>query len=329
MPPKKGNKRKASEISNRSDNWWENVREKDRPLAHKIVNECDWSWTESIKKIPKEWVQQYQLFILCKIVANDIKLQEGNKRLFLSPSPEVDEVWHEHLKRPISYGTMCQTLLSDSGKPTTGLLLIDHTPESEEDDEEIKEERRERTNNYMELLCFDWKKKMKYDVPQGEPPQDDRAVKVTINLQDPNEYSRKQSRLVIPANASDSIDIIKDKVFQEYEIPVDEQLLVYNGILISGTIADLDIGKTVQFSLFIVSMRTFVKTLTGKTITVFTSSNISIFIVKQLVLEREGIPENQQRLIFAGKQLEDDSTLADYNIQPDSTLLLILRMRGC
>jgi hypothetical protein len=95
MPPKKSNKRKANEISNRSENWWENVREKDRSLAHKIVNECDWSWTESIKKIPKEWVQHYQLLMLCKVVANDIKLQEGNKRLFLSPSPEVDEVWHD------------------------------------------------------------------------------------------------------------------------------------------------------------------------------------------------------------------------------------------
>jgi hypothetical protein len=289
MPPKKSNKRKTSEISNRSDNWWENVREKDRPLAQKIVNECDWSWTESIKKIPKERVQQYQLFILCKIVANDIKLQEGNKRLFLSPSPEVDEVWHEHLKRPVSYGTMCQKLLSHNDKPATGLLLIDHTPESEEDDDEIKEERRERTINYMELLCSDWKKKTKYDAPQIEPPQNDRAVKVTISLQDPNEYSRKQSRLVLPVNASESVDVIKDKIFQEYEIPVDEQLLVHNGKLISGTIAELDIGKAVAFSLFIVSMRTFVKTLTGKTITVFTSSNISIFIVKQLVLEREGI----------------------------------------
>jgi hypothetical protein len=130
-PPKTStSKRISSEISNRSDNWWENVREKDRPLAQKIVNGCDWSWTESIKKIPKEWVQQYQLFILCKIVAKDTKLQEGRNRPFLSPSPEVGEVWREHLQRPVSYWTMCQALLSDNGRPIEGLLMIDRTPES-------------------------------------------------------------------------------------------------------------------------------------------------------------------------------------------------------
>jgi hypothetical protein len=172
QPETSTSKRNSSEVSNRY--WWENVREKDRPLAHKIVNECDWSWTESIKKLPKEWVQQYQLFILCKIVAKD-------KRLFLSPSPEVDEVWHEHLKRPVSYGTMCQTLLSDNGKPTTELFMIDHTPESEEDDEEVKEERRERTNNYMDLLCSDWKEIMKYDNMNVPPPL---GFNVTIRLKD-------------------------------------------------------------------------------------------------------------------------------------------------
>jgi len=72
-----------------------------------------------------------------------------------------------------------------------------------------------------------------------------------------------------------------------------------------------------------------VKTLTGKTITIRVNRNRTVLFLKRLFQDKEGIPVDQQRLIFAGRQLEDGRTLKDQNIQRDSTLDFVQRLRGC
>jgi ubiquitin C len=168
--------------------------------------------------------------------------------------------------------------------------------------------------------------------------------KIQIAIKTQSEFS-----IMLILDPGQSVKRLKEKIEDEAQIPVENQRLLFGGASLDDdrTVGDYGVshGNTILLSTSVVprlpqtietldkltvqdEVQIFVRNLNGKTMAVMISPSDTVDRLHELVFERTGIPTSEQRLLYGGKQLEAGRLLSDYGILKESTLHLVLRLRG-
>lgn len=239
-------------------------------------------------------IAAYRQFLELKVAMAD------EDATILSPSLLIDRVWHEHILDTRGYAKACASLL---GAPR----LLHHDADGDLD--HAARARRVETT----MLC--------YRARFGRPPEGlawnfDEAKEAAASAADPAQKRASGKRARV---ADTGLNAVGDTHRADRElrgrIPPPHSS--------SARASPVRAGPPCE------GMRIWVKSLAGKRLTINVTPNDLIEEVKAKVEDKEGTPVDMQRLVFAGRQLEDGLTLSKYNIHHDATLHILLRLAGC
>lgn len=294
----------------------------------------------------KNYEETYKKFLCLKVFTND------NDGTYISPSYELDKIWHRHLLYNKNYLDMCIKL----GQ------IIYHFPERALDSQA---EINKRIGNMIEL----------YTQYFGESEESNilyDKIDINLNITDNlklytiDEVNIISNNLTINVTSKNKFNIIYDLIIEKFLI---DQIEIYyegNKINLSTEISELDLvfnpnidiilsSKTNRkknndsyvininindedsgdediesnMDLYEMPMQIFVKTLIGKTLTLEIYSDYTIRDIQRLIKKKEGIPKSHQKLLCNAQILDPIKTIKYYGIHNLSTINLMVDLRGC